>query len=127
MKKNLSFKKCLKESMADLPIDMGDMFSEFERDIHKALDRVMDNYAVYNASNDDLRLAVDHFIKKNTVTESCNSKIECIHSEYDDDFSENNNYYDVETAHEFVGLDDAAPKVRRYDGEEIEIEYDDEF
>lgn len=47
---------------------------------------------------------------------------------YDDEIDECiHNHYDVETAHEFVGLDDTAPKSRRFDGDKVEIYYDDEF
>lgn len=47
---------------------------------------------------------------------------------YDDSIDECvHNYYDVETAHEFVGLDDIVPKIRKFDGKETEIDYDDDF
>lgn len=133
MSKNLNFKKCLKESMTDLPIDMGDMYSEFERDVHKALDKIMDNYAVYNASNEDLKIAINSFIKKNTVNESFTIKENSCSEDkkdtyFDDEIDECiHNHYDVETAHEFMGLDDTTPRARSYSEEEIKIDYDDEF
>lgn len=121
MNKRLSFKKCLDESLKD--------YNKCSDEVHSVLSKLWDKYKEVVAVEDFVDIVNNWMLDASDrhVEESYRTKVECIHSEYDDEFEESSNYYDVETAHEFIGLDDTAPKARKFTGEIEEIDYDDRF